>query len=109
MRRFCMSLNLRPDPLLMAEYVARHRAVWPEVLQSIRNAGVLDMQIYQRGTQLFMIMDTTEDFTFERKRAMDQANPIVMRWENEMSKYQAVESSGDASQKWIPMESIFHL
>ena len=57
MQRFCLTLNLYPDPSLMEEYVERHRQVWPEVLQSLRDAGVLDMQIYLHTNQLMMIMD----------------------------------------------------
>lgn len=109
MQQFILTLNLYPDAQLIDEYIGRHAAVWPEVLQSIRDAGVLDMQIYRHGTQLFMLMDTTDDFTFERKAAMDRANPVVMRWEQEMAKYQAADPAADASAKWQPMDRIFSL
>ena len=33
------------------------------------------MQIFELDGLLFMIMDTEDDFTFERKAAMDEANP----------------------------------
>ena len=109
MQRFCLTLNLYPDPALIAEYIERHRAVWPEVLHSLRDAGVLDMQIFQHDTALFMIMDTTDDFTIERKAAMDRANPTVMRWEREMAKYQAADPGADASGRWQRMTGVFFL
>ncbi len=109
MQRFCLTLNLYPDQALIAEYIERHRSVWPQVLQSLRDAGVLDMLIYQHGTLLVMVMDTTDDFTVERKAAMDRANPIVMRWEKEMAKYQAADPEADASGRWQRMTGVFNL
>jgi L-rhamnose mutarotase len=109
MQRFCLTLDLRPDPKLIEEYIERHRKVWPEVLESLRDSGVLDMQIYRLDERLFMVMDTSDDFTFERKAKMDQANPMVMRWEREMAKYQDADPGADASRKWQRMEKIFHL
>lgn len=109
MQRFCLTLNLRPDPALIAEYVERHRAVWPQVLESLRDSGITSMQIYLEGTQLFMIMDTTDDFTLERKGEMDRANPVVMQWEREMAKYQVADADTDASGRWRRMEKVFAL
>ena len=55
--------------------------------KSIRDWGITDMEIYRLEDRLFMIMDTTDGFTFERKAAMDAANPEVQRWEELMWKY----------------------
>ena len=41
MQRFVLTLQLRPDSVLAEEYVARHREVWPEVLDSLRDSGIL--------------------------------------------------------------------
>lgn len=109
MQRFCQVLQLYPDPVLIAEYVERHKQVWPDVLRSLQQAGVLDMQIYRHGHLLMMIMDTTDDFSFERKAEMDRANPAVMQWEREMAKYQAADPNADASGKWQRMDLIFHM
>jgi L-rhamnose mutarotase len=109
MQRFCLTLEMPYDPVRNDEYVARHRAVWPQVLESIRDAGVVGMDIYRDGTRLVMIMETDDDFTMERKAAMDRSNPIVMQWEAEMAKYQGSDPTADASSKWLPMEKIFNL
>lgn len=108
MQRFCLTLELYPGDALIAEYIERHNRVWPEVLESLRDAGVLGMEIYRHGARLFMVMETTDDFTFERKAKMDRANPVVMQWEREMAKYQAADPGADASGKWQPMDRIFH-
>ena len=107
MQRFCLTLEMYPDPALMEEYLVRHRSVWPEVLESLRASGVLGMEIYRHGTRLMMVMETTDDFTFERKAEMDRANAVVMRWESEMAKYQKADPGADASGKWERMDRIF--
>lgn len=109
MQRYCLALDLRPDPVLIAEYIRLHKDVWPEIRQSIRDAGVLDMQIYRLGESLFMIMDTVDDFTMERKAAMDAANPKVIEWELLMGTYQQVDDAGDPTQRWQLMDKIFQL
>ena len=108
MQRFVLTLQLRPDPTLADEYVARHREVWPAVLDSLRDSGILRSEIFRNGYQLIMVLDTTDNFTFERKAALDQANPIVMRWEKEMAEFQDVTDAGtDASRRWTAVENVF--
>jgi L-rhamnose mutarotase len=48
MERHCLTIDLRPSPELIAEYIRYHENVWPEVLQSLRDAGVIDMEIYEQ-------------------------------------------------------------
>ncbi|GAA3748888.1 L-rhamnose mutarotase [Terriglobus aquaticus] len=108
MQRFVLTLQLRPDPALAEEYVQRHREVWPGVLESLRASGIVRSEIFRNGYQLFMVLDTTDDFSFERKAAMDQANPTVMQWEKEMAKFQQVDDADtDASKRWVLLESVF--
>jgi L-rhamnose mutarotase len=109
MQRFCLTLAMYPDAALIAEYKDRHRHVWPEVLQSLRDAGVVGMQIFLHEHRLIMVMETTDEFTFARKAAMDRANPTVMRWEREMAKFQDADPETDASGRWEPMECVFDL
>lgn len=109
MQRFVLTLKMRPDAALLEEYLQIHKAVWPEVLESIRAAGVTGMQIFRDGYHMVMIMETTDDFTMERKAEMDRSNPVVMRWEASMAKYQQSDAGADASAKWLPMEMIFDL
>ncbi|ADV83432.1 L-rhamnose mutarotase [Terriglobus saanensis] len=109
MQRYCFVLDLRPDPVLIAEYIRLHQGVWPEIRESIREAGVLDMQIYRLGDRLFMIMDTLDDFTLERKAALDAANPKVIEWETLMGTFQQVDAAGDLTRRWQLMDKIFQL
>jgi L-rhamnose mutarotase len=109
MQRYCLTLDLRSDPDLITEYIELHREGRPEINQSIRDAGVLAMQIYHRNGRLFMIMDTSDDFTSERKKAMDLANPAVQEWERLMARFQDVGSESDPTARWQSMDRIFDL
>ena len=69
MKRYCQTLTLVDDEALIAKYGEAHAHVWPEVIRGQLEVGILDMQIYRRGRSLFMIMDTVDDFDFERDMA----------------------------------------
>ena len=109
MQHFCLTLDLRRDPALIAEYIEYHKEGWHEIHASIRDACVLDMQLYELDGRLFMIMDTEDDFSFERKARMDAANPRVREWEALMARFQDVGTDDDPSGKWKLMGKIFQL
>lgn len=109
MKKFCLALDLKPDPVLMAEYEAFHRAVWPEILDGIRAAGIGQLEIYRIENRLFMILEAGDDFSFEKKAALDASNPKVQEWETLMWKYQQALPTARPGEKWMLMERIFQL
>lgn len=102
-----MALDLKDDPELIRAYEAYHRDVWPEVLDSLGESGILRMDIYRAGTRLFMVIETDDSFSLERKQAMDLANPAVLRWEALMDTYQQRLPGTPKGQKWTLMERVF--
>lgn len=107
-QRHCLTLDLKSDPALIAEYKRHHENVWPEIKQSLCDAGILDMEIYLLGTRMFMIIETSESFSFARKAQLDRNNPKVMEWENLMGKFQQPFSSDARPEaRWLPMERVF--
>jgi L-rhamnose mutarotase len=109
MKRYCLALDLKNDPALIAEYEAHHRNVWPEILQSITNAGIEQMEIYRTANRLFMIMEVNDDFSFEIKATMDSTNKKVQEWEELMWKYQQAIPGSKPGEKWKLMDKIFSL
>ena len=107
MKRYCFALDLVPDERLIAEYEALHRNVWPAILESIRESGITSMQIYRTGNRMLMYMETTDDFSLERKAEMDAANPVVQEWETLMWKYQQAIPGVAPGVKWVMMDEIF--
>ncbi len=108
-RRYCLTLNLQDDPELMAEYKRYHEKIWPEITKSIKDSGIVDMEIYQLGIRLFMIMKVGDDFSFEAKAKADRENPKVQEWETLMWKFQKPLPGAKPGEKWQLMERIFQL
>jgi L-rhamnose mutarotase len=108
-RRYCLTLDLKDDPQLIAEYKKHHEKVWPEILQSIRGSGIEEMEIYLLGTRMFMIMEVNDSFSFEANAAADRANPKVVEWEKLMWKFQKPLPQAKPGEKWLLMERVFKL
>lgn len=109
MPRYCLALDLKPDPQLIAAYEAYHQAVWPEILDSIRQSGIGLLEIYRIENRLFMIIEADNTFSFERKAALDAANRRVQEWETLMWEYQQALPTAKPGEKWMLMERIFSL
>ncbi|MBC9798111.1 L-rhamnose mutarotase [Sinomicrobium weinanense] len=107
MKRYCLALDLKEDDELIAEYEAHHAKVWPEVLKSICESGIIDMEIYRIQNRLFMIMETDDDFSFKQKEFMDASNTKVQEWEKLMWKYQQAMPGSKPREKWRLMTRIF--
>ncbi len=107
--RYCFTLDLKEDDESISRYRKYHQKIWPEITSSIRDSGIIDMEIYLSGNRLFMIMETDESFTFDRKAKMDADNPKVVEWENEMAAFQKPVKWAKKDGKWTLMEKIFGL
>lgn len=108
-RRFCLTLDLKDDPKLIAEYRRYHEKIWPEITKSIQESGIEDLEIYLLGTRMFMIMQVNDSFSFEKKGKADRNNPKVQEWEDLMWKFQKSLPQAKPGEKWLLMERIFKL
>lgn len=110
-KRHCLALDLKNDPDLIEAYKKYHAPgnVWPEITKSIRDAGIVDMEIYLTENRLFMIMEVDETFDPEKKARMDAANPKVQEWEDLMMTFQQALPWAPEGRKWVTMERIFKL
>ena len=108
-KRFALTLDLKDNPQLIAEYKRHHEKIWPEITKSIKGAGILDLEIYLLGTRMFMVMEVNEEFSFDAKARADRENPKVHEWEDLMWKFQKPLPIAKPGEKWLPMERIFKL
>jgi L-rhamnose mutarotase len=109
MKRFCLTLHLKNNPELISEYEEHHKAVWPEIISSIKNSGIVNLEIYRYGTSLCMIMEVNDDFSFEKKQQSDTIDEKVQQWEELMWKYQQPFVEAKKGEKWMLMNKIFEL
>ena len=108
-KRYCLTLDLKDDPKLIAEYKRYHEKIWPEITASIKSSGIEDMEIYLLGTRMFMIMEVNESFSFATKSKADQVNPKVQEWEQLMWRFQRSLPQAKPGEKWLLMDRIFKL
>ncbi|TAE37813.1 MAG: L-rhamnose mutarotase [Sphingobacteriales bacterium] len=109
MQRTCLTLDLVDDATLIAEYEKYHEKIWPEIEKSIKDSGIITMQIYRLHTRMFMIIEAEDWFTFEAKGKADATNPKVQEWEQLMWKYQAALPQAKPGEKWLLMKKIFEV
>lgn len=104
-------LDLQNDPALIAEYERWHQPenIWPEVVESIRAAGIRDLGIYRAGNRLVMALDVPESYTPEAKDAADAADPRIRAWESLMCRFQQSLPFASPGKKWVPMTPVFSL
>lgn len=109
MQRFCLALDLKDDNQLIEEYEKHHAKgnAWPEVTQHDIDAGISNIEIYRTGNRMFMILETNDSFTFEKKALFDATNPKIAEWENLMSKFQVPLPWAKNGEKWVLMKKIF--
>jgi L-rhamnose mutarotase len=108
MRKFCLACDLKNEDRLINAYDTYHREVWPEIQDSLKRSGIIAMEIYRTGNRLFMILGVTDEFSFEKKAAMDLANPIVQKWESLMSAFQQQIPWAPRDVKWVLMDRVFN-
>ena len=109
MKRFFQTLKLKDNEELISSYISVHENVWPEVRQGMKQVGILDMQIYIHENLLFMIVDTVDDFDWEKDMSRLARLPRQAEWEKHVARFQDVEESASSKEKWVLMDKIFEL
>lgn len=105
MRRYAATIDLVDDESKIAEYLAHHTAVWPEVMLSFHAVGVRDLRIWRVGTRLFYELETVDDFDpardFARYAKLHPSNPV---WEAFMaSGFQNPLATRQSGEHWASM------
>ncbi len=110
-KRYVQTMDLRDNPELIAEYRRRHSQgqAWQEILDGIREVGILEMEIYILGTRLVMIVEAPADFDWTSAMARLATLPRQQEWEEYMALFQQCDASATSDEKWQMMERMFHL
>ncbi len=106
LEKYCFTLDLKNDELMIGEYIEIHLNVWAEILEGIRSVGILDMQIFRWETRMVMVVEVPEGFDLEGAFEKLATLPRQAEWENLMWKFQKELVKGE---KWVKMHNIFSL
>src|SRR5438552_5663987 len=111
MTRLFYALDLQDDPALIDEYERWHQAdrVWPDIVRSLRAAGIEEAEIFRTGNRLVLVMDVSTEFDPTAKAAADAADARVQAWETLMWNYQKALPWARPGEKWVSMQRIFSL
>ena len=107
--RTVLAVDLKDEPALVEQYLAHHRDVWPEVRESLRRAGIVNMDIYLLGRRLVMVVETDgQDYRrcFAKHASSD---PRVVEWESLMRSLQQPAPGSPAGEWWGQMRPVFSL
>ena len=104
MKRFAFKMLLKPG--CEKEYARRHAAIWPELVEMIKEAGVCNYSIYwdKKTNILFGYQECTSDVNSQDTSDVD---PITQKWWDMMA--DIMEVNPDNSPVSIPLEEMFHL
>ena len=108
MSRHVLAVDLKDDPEVIRAYLEHHQNVWPEVLRSLRAAGITDMEIHILGRRLVMIVESDRDVR-AAFAAHVASHPRVAKWEALMKSMQEPPPGGAAGEWWALMEPVFRM
>jgi L-rhamnose mutarotase len=105
MERVCFLLRVRADRL--DEYRARHREVWPEMLDALRHAGWRNYSLFLRGDGLLVGYLECEEF--DAARAAMESSEVNARWQAEMAPFFELPGGERPDTGLERLEEVFHL
>jgi L-rhamnose mutarotase len=105
MARVCFQLQVRPE--LLSEYVARHRAVWPDMLHAIADAGRRNYSLFLRDDGLLIGYYETDDD--DASAAALAADPRTAAWEAEAAGFFAALDGVRPDQGAPQLPEVFNL
>lgn len=105
MQRICFVLQVRPERI--EEYKERHRTVWPEMIQALRETGWTNYSLFLRDDGLLIGYLETEDF--ERARREMSKRDVNGRWQREMASFFMNPPGISPDQAMLPLQEVFHL
>ena len=105
MPRYCFELQVRPERL--EEYVARHRAVWPAMLEALARTGWRNYSLFLRRDGLLVGYVECDDL--RAARAAMAATDVNARWQAEMAPFFTGIEGGPPDEGLALLEEVFHL
>lgn len=104
LKRVGFQFKVRPDRLV--EYKERHKHVWPEMLEALREAGWHNYSLFMRADGLIFGYFETEE-SLAAAQARMAAKDVNTRWQESMSPFMDADARPDET--FVELEEYFHL
>jgi len=106
MIRFGQVIGVKSEHL--AEYKKYHAAVWPAILEKIKECNIQNYSIFYKNGLLFAYLEYTGS-DFEADMAKMAADPKTQEWWSIMKPMQDPVKNRKEGEWWADMEEVFHL
>jgi L-rhamnose mutarotase len=103
--RYCFNLQVRPER--MAEYVERHQAVWPDMLDALRATGWRNYSLFLRSDGLLIGYVEADDLA-AAQAAMAETE-VNARWQAEMAPFFTGIDGRPPDEGFVLLQEVFHL
>ncbi|SDY69155.1 L-rhamnose mutarotase [Herbiconiux ginsengi] len=103
-QRVCFQLQVRRERI--AEYTARHAAIWPEMATALKESGWNNYSLFLRDDGL--LIGYFETASLEDAQARMAATEVNARWQAEMSEF-FVDLDGAPDTGFLQLTEVFHL
>ena len=106
-KRFCLALDLKNDPQLIAEYLNHHATenCWLEISAGIKKSGIEIMDIYHTDNRLFMICEMPVEVDFDEAWQKMGTYERQAEWGALMSKFQ--QALPGHKLEWVKMNKVY--
>jgi L-rhamnose mutarotase len=105
MERVAFVLKVKADRI--EEYKERHKHVWPEMLQALRETGWHNYSLFMREDGLLFGYLETENF--EQALAGMAQREVNARWQTEMAPFFEALDGKRPDEGLLRLEEVFHL
>jgi L-rhamnose mutarotase len=106
MERVGFLLKVKPERL--EEYKERHRSVWPDMQQALRETGWGNYSLFLREDGLLFGYVEVEE-SFDASRAGMATREVNARWQAEMAPFFEQLEGLRPDEGMIRLEEVFHL
>jgi len=103
--RYCFCLQVRPERI--PEYVERHREVWPDMQQALRETGWQNYSLFLREDGLLVGYVEAEDL--EAAQAAMARTEVNTRWQAEMAEFFTGIDGRPPDEGFLLLREVFHL
>lgn len=104
LKRYAFMLRLRPG--VAEAYEKAHRAVWPEMLELLKSAGISEYSIYRRDELVLLTLRAAD---FEATWSKIDNHPVNLRWQKTMEPLFAPLEGLRPGERFPMLEEVFYL
>ena len=90
------------------EYDRYHAAVWPEMLEALRDSGIRNYSIFRYHQWLFSYFELPDDLSLAEVMSAYADRDVCQRWEKIMRTLQEPLPESEPEAWWVPIPKVFY-